>query len=282
MACNHRFSSSDLSAVLSKHKEVPGATIAVICNNQVQSFVSGYARLRTKEAFTDQHYIQCASLSKTIAAAFAHEYFHAREISMTTSVNELLRSINSPWLITSAADAFIADDVTLAMLVNHTALGMHYVYGIPLSDAVPTPLELINGSAQSYGYEFLRLERPAGTSFSYSGGGFVVMQFLLESMEGRPIDDICRPFLDGCGLRRDFTFTQLRAPPGTAFAFGHKFDAASGGDGEVPALAFPPLAAGALCTPSALATFLCHLGEAYHSVQGSGSISHRTALHMLR
>lgn len=281
MSCSHRFTSSDLSAVLSKHREVPGATIAVVCNNRVQSFVSGYARLRTKEVFTDQHFLQCASLSKTIAAAFAHEYFHARGVPMTTPVNDLLRSVKSPWLVTAASGAFIADDVTLSMLVNHTALGMHYVYGIPITDSVPTPLQLINGSAKSYGYEFLRLERPAGTTFSYSGGGFVVMQYLLESMEGQPIDDITRPFLDGCGLR-DFTFSQLRAAPGTAFAFGHKFDKTNAGDGEVPALVFPPLAAGALCTPAALATFLCHLGDAYHNVQGSGSISHRTALHMLR
>lgn len=277
--------------MLSRHKEVPGATVAVICNTQVQSIVAGYARLRTKEIFTHQHFLQCASLSKTVAAAFAHEYFHARGIPMTTPVNELLRSINSPWLITSASEAFIADDVTLSMLVNHTALGMHYVYGIPITDPAPTPLQLIDGSAKSYGYELLRLERPAGTSFSYSGGGFVVMQFLLESMEGRSIDEVTRAFLDGCGLQ-DFTFSQLKAPPCTAFAFGHKFDndkdknrgekEGENEDGEVPALVFPPLAAGALCTPTALATFLCHLSDAYHSVHGSGCISHRTALHMLR
>ena len=29
------------------------------------------------------------------------------------------------------------DEVSLAMLINHTSMGMHYVYGIPLSDRFP-------------------------------------------------------------------------------------------------------------------------------------------------
>jgi hypothetical protein len=107
------------------------------------------------------------------------------------------------------------------------------------------------------------------------------MQYLLELMERRPIEQITRGFLDGCGLR-DFTFTQVSAAPGTRFAFGHKPDKQQLGRlAEVEPLAFPPLAAGALCTPAALAQFLCVLGRAYRDPAGCGSVSHRTALHML-
>jgi CubicO group peptidase (beta-lactamase class C family) len=271
-------SDSLLTGLLSKHVQVPGTTVAVVEQYKVTSHVAGLARVSTADNFTSSHFIQCASLSKTVAAAFAHEYFSSKAISMTTPVNQLLRSVKSEWLIESTNPAFHGDDVTLSMLVNHTALGMHYVYGIPLSRRIPTPLELINGSAKEDGYEYLKLERPAGSVFSYSGGGFVVMQYLLELMEGRPIEEITRHFLDGCGLR-DFVFTQRSAAPGTKFAFGHK--PAAGGLAEVEPLAFPPLAAGALCTPTALAEFLCCLARAYHDPAGCGSLSHSTALHML-
>lgn len=273
------FSSNDLSRVLSKHPEVPGATIAIMEQYNVSSVTTGFARVATHEDFTSDHFIQCASLSKTIAAAFSHEYFYSKGVSMTTSVNELLRSHGSTWLIESTDDAYLAEDVTLSMLLNHTALGMHYVYGIPLNGRVPTPLELVSGKANEHGYEYLRLERPAGTSFSYSGGGFVVMQYLLELIEGKPIEEITRSFLDSCGLK-DFTFSQLTAAPGTTFAYGHKHDK-NRGFIEVEPLVFPPLAAGALCTPTALATFLCTLAKAYRDPAGCGGISHRTAVHML-
>lgn len=98
------------------------------------------------------------------------------------------------------------------MLVNHTALGMHYVYGIPIqrcvNDAV-RPINLLEGSGLPalYGYKRLYLEKPAGSKFSYSGGGFVVLQYLLEEMEQQPIETLTRPFLDKCGLR-DFVFSQ--------------------------------------------------------------------------
>ena len=137
----------------------------------------------------------------------------------TTSVNVLLQSIGAVWRVepatmsasSSSSAPYAADDVTLSMLVNHTALGMHYVYGIPLQqfkDHV-TPIHLLNGSGlpASYGYRKLSLERQPGERFSYSGGGFVVLQYLVEEMERRPIEEVTREFLDGCGLK-DFSFSQ--------------------------------------------------------------------------
>ena len=40
-----------------------------------------------------------------------------------------------------------ADEVRLKHLVNHTSLGMHYVYGIPVSrpGGMPSPRELLEG-----------------------------------------------------------------------------------------------------------------------------------------
>ena len=328
---NHRFilivmadfRISELDRILAKHPQVAGASIAIIENNCVYPFCSGFARVSKDEIFTPNHFLQCALLSKTVAAAFSIEYFANKNISLTSSVNDILRQLNSPWLIRSALkaqtdsttgtanSAINGDDVILSMLLNHTALGMHYVFGIPLSQLTPTPLSLLDGSSTHLGYKELLLERPAGAQFAYSGGGFVVLQYLLELMEKDSIDNITRSFLNRCGLS-NFTFTQLCAPSGTKFAYGHLFVApssstagsaasasaaaaalkASGGanvsaNGEVEPLAFPPLAAGALCTPSALATFLANLAKAYNGIDGAGSagatsgISTSTARSML-
>eukprot|EP01047_Picozoa_sp_COSAG01_P024963 COSAG01_NODE_1560_length_9921_cov_30.121551_4_plen_99_part_00 len=41
-----------------------------------------------------------------------------------------------------------------------------------------------------YGYASLELTKQPGTRFGYSGGGFLVLQHLLELREGRPIAQI--------------------------------------------------------------------------------------------
>lgn len=271
------FSNQDLQDLLKKHPDVPGASIALMDGQGIHAFTAGFARAKYREPMTADHFLQCASLSKTIATAFAIGYFHDRGINMDASVNRLLRACSSSWVIRSSAKCSAnADHVTLAMLVNHTALGMHYVYGIPLTERMPSPLELLDGRAEAkYKYAPLFLERPPGQSFAYSGGGFVVLQHLIETMERTSITAITRSFLDGAGLT-EFTFIQLDGPLTARYAMGHIKPSQ-----EAPVLAFPPFAAGGLCTPRALGGFLVHLSTAYHCPRGSGSISHRTARLML-
>lgn len=270
-----------LSDVLASHPLVPGASLALIENNEVCGITAGQARVSTNESMTTEHFLQCASLSKTVAAAFAIEYFANRGVSMTESVNRLLQRANTEWRIVtkpgSSLPSSAADQVNLAMLVNHTALGMHYVFGIPIDTYIPTPKELLDGSQEEkHKYSFLYLERQPGQSFSYSGGGFVVLQYLIESIEQTSIDNVTRSFLDRVGLQ-DFTFSQLDGPLHAKYVTGHITR-----EKEVsPALVFPPFAAGGLCTPIALATFLRNLGKAYHEPSGFGGIRHETARLML-
>jgi len=295
-------------------ENIPGVSISVINNNNntndnnknneynnnnnnnnndnyiIDNYAIGLARFLTNEYMTEHHYLQCASLSKTIAAAFSIDYFNKRNISMTTSVNALLRSIHSQWIITSSSSSssssnsshctYDPEEVTLSMLINHTALGMHYVYGIPFTQSLTLqPLQLLDGTYSHIGYKPLVLDRHPGVRFSYSGGGFVVLQYLLETMEGKSIDEMTREYLDGCGLH-EFTFTQSKAISSSSsvlIAYGHKSL-----QEEVIPLVFPPLAAGALCPSSSLASFLVHLTTAYHNKNdGSGSISYNVARQML-
>jgi CubicO group peptidase (beta-lactamase class C family) len=165
---------------------------------------------------TVSHFLQCASLSKTVAAAFAIDFFNARNISLNTPVNSLLQDIGSPWrleLPTGQQDELKQQwpsMVTLTMLMNHTALGMPYVFGVPNGTRMLRPLELLTGApeARALGYPArLVVEREPGRSFAYSGGGFIVLQHILETMlkigdcgegdAGRGIDDAMRTFMDG-------------------------------------------------------------------------------------
>lgn len=224
-------------------------------------------------------WLEVASLSKTIAAAFMLEYFAARGTSLDTPVNEVLAEAGSSYRLQSAPGCpeDWAERVLLKQLVDHTGLGMHYVKGVPRTSPLPPVLDLLQGHhSDDFGYQRLLVDKEPGMRFGYSGGGFLVLQHLLESLENRPIADITREFFDACGMR-DFSFCQEDIS-GTTYADGYMDDGNMVPGGRYQ---FPPLAAGGLGTTKALANFFCHVVRAYNDASVTGPISHETARSML-
>ncbi len=200
-----------------------------------------------------QMMFQIASLSKTLACAFSLEYFAQHKISLNTSVNSLFEKNKSGFRLKS-------NSVTLEHLMNHTALNMHYVFGVPLNELLPK----------------VDIANPPGTVFQYSGGGFLVLEHLLECLENKSIIDITAPFFKKLEIS-DLTF---KAEDDGIHEYANGFTA----DGKlIPGgrLHFPAFAAGAMGTTAALNKFLHALVTAYHSLEGCGPISHATAVQML-
>ena len=227
----------------------------------------------------DSTWFEIASLSKPIAAVFAYQYFTDRGVSMDTSVNSLLASAGSPFRFKAAAGCPTewADEVSLTHLVDHTGPQMHYVYGIPRSDTFPDALALISGTADKpapYGYAALDVKKRPGTAFGYSGGGFLVLQHLLEQREKKPMSQIIAPFLDACGAAVNLSLSFAHEDDGKHYADGFR-DSGERVDGG--RLNFPPLAAGALGTAAGLAEWLRMLALAYKSPDGCGPITHAAA-----
>jgi CubicO group peptidase (beta-lactamase class C family) len=278
------------AAKLCESNHVAGASASIHIDGTVQTVYTGYACSKSGEKMGRSHLLQCASLSKTVGTAFAIEYLKSKGIDFaTTAVNDLLLRLNSNWRIDVAPEANLPPDtcsqVLLPMLVNHTALGMHYVYGFPIIDAVPTCADILNCSpiALENKYQPLFLARKPGQTFSYSGGGFIVLQYIIELMEGVSVDILTQEFLRQCDLEGEFFFSYNSIPRSAddgefAANLAHGYDA---NGREVQFLQFPSFAAGALCTPSALGRFLTHLTTAYHNPDGSRGISHSTAKLML-
>lgn len=257
-----------------KKYNVPGLSIA--CTSGVPCELRSKMHFgvihKSGPAVSEETRFQMASLSKTVGTAFALEYFARLNINLEQGVNDVLKEYHSPFSLKSAPgyDPQWAEQVCLIHLVNHLALDVHYVIGHPLG-ACPTSLDLLEGKS---GTEAIWVTREPGKAFSYSGGGFLVLQHILELISGKDITSLMRPFLDGVGLH-DFYFTPQK---GASYACGYKDDGEAIAGGR---LSFPALAAGGESSTASFACFLSHLVNAYHSVDGSGTLSHNTAVKML-
>ncbi len=253
--------SQALAAALEKHK-IHSAQVCISTGlNSFQSLALGQA--------TNQTWFEVASLSKSVASCFAIEYFKRAKISLNTPVNEVFAKTGSQFCIKSLDGKHPewGDQVTLAQLMNHTALNMHYVIGTPANQVMPKLDEVLPA---------VGVVNEPGTKFQYSGGGYLVLEHLIENLENKTIQNLTRPFLNQLGLK-NFSFEQSNAP-GIEYATGYL---ASGAEVEGTRKMFPAFAAGAMGTATDISRFLTLLTKAFHDPEGVGGISHDTAIQML-
>ena len=175
-------------------------------------------------------------------------------VDVDMPVNAKLRELHSAFLLGGppGTEETWADEVTIAQLCEHTALGAYSVPGMQPGD-MPGPLQLLKAAE---GSKPMQIDRPPGIEFKYGDLGYLVLEMLLELLLRRPVRYSIKPFLDRCGMR-DFTFYT----PSLDQADGYLDD----GSAVKPhgGLVFPPLATGGRCAPQVFASFLWYLASAY-------------------
>jgi allantoicase len=226
---------------------VDGCSLAINLKGHTQALNFGSAEKTT--------WFELASLSKTLASAFALEYFSKKNIPLETPVDALFAKTSSTFRLNNSK-------VQLQHLMNHSALNMHYVKGYPLNENIPPLTEILKS---------VDVIAEPGKEFHYSGGGFIVLEHLIESLEKKSIKELTAAFL------KDISFEQKNLS-NTNYATGY-FD--DGSEVNSSRLMFPAFAAGALGTASGMAHFLNDLTKAFHHLEGAGHISHDTAVTML-
>jgi CubicO group peptidase (beta-lactamase class C family) len=81
--------------------------------------------------------------------------------------------------------AFDATKVTARRLLSHTAgTSVHGYYGWPPAKDLPSVEASLNGDNNGSGP--VVLEREPGAAFVYSGGGFTLLQLLIEEISQQP------------------------------------------------------------------------------------------------
>jgi malate synthase len=217
---------------------------------------------------TTQTWFEMASLSKSVASAFAIDYFHSKGISLDSSVDELFKNTESDFRLENK-------DVKICHLMSHSALNMHYVNGVPANKEMPPIRSFLTGNTE-YNYPAVKVINPPGKIFQYSGGGFLALEHLIESLEKKSINELTQTYLKNLGMD-DFSFQQKNLP-GIHYATGFKDD---GSMIEGTRKMFPSFAAGCMGTSEAMAKFLLKLEHSYHDLNSTAPLTHDTAIEML-
>ena len=254
--------------------QVPGASIAVVRDFKIEwSAAFGKLSAGGSESVTPTTRFQAASISKPVTAAAILTLVQAGQLDLNAPANSLLKS----WQIPPHDVA--KDPITLRQLLSHSGgLTVHGFQGYSTNAPRPTLLEILDGTKPANSPAVRPHLRP-GYRFSYSGGGYQILQQILADTTGVPFPTFMHDrVLEPLGMDNSAFEQPLAEQHASQAAAGHLAgNRLVEGNWHVhPELA----AAGLWTTPTDLCRFLIDLENSY--AHGTGKLlSQATAKQMM-
>jgi CubicO group peptidase (beta-lactamase class C family) len=254
---------------------VPGLSVAVFDQGRILwSKGYGVRDVATGARVDEQTLFQAASISKPVAATAMLRLVERGDLRLDDDVIARLRS----WKLL-ASPLTQVEKVTLRRIASHlSGLSGHGFPGYSTNTPLPTLPQILDGIPPANSPP-VRVESVPGEREIYSGGGYLLMQLLMEEESGKPFADLVEELIFEPAAMSRSTFEQpLPARWGDNVASGHRADGTPvlGGFHVYPELA----AAGLWTTPSDLAKFMISIGRSYRG-EGGVLLQQKTAVMML-
>jgi CubicO group peptidase (beta-lactamase class C family) len=245
------------------HYHVPGVSVAVLDNGGI-AWAKGYGvkDVTTGEPVLPETLFQAASISKPLAAMAALKLVEEGLLALDAPVNQYLKSWKLP------ENRFTeGHPVTLRHLLTHTGgLTVHGFPGYAVGDPVATTTEVLDGTGPA-NTPAVRVDTIPGSLWRYSGGGYTIVQQLLEDVTGKPFPELMQELvLEPAGMPISSYVQPL--PPGRAgyAATAHLSD---GTPAEGKWHIYPEMAAAGLWTnPTELAQLALDVQGSYRGEAG--------------
>ena len=237
------------------HHRVPAVSVAVIHGGRLAwAKAWGLADVEGAVPATEDTLFQAASISKPVAAMAALDLVESGRLSLDGDVNDALTSWrvpDHPWSGSAP--------VSVRGLVTHTAgLTVHGFPGYGPDASPPDTRGVLEGRGNT---DAVRVDLEPRSEWRYSGGGYTVLQLLLEEVTGEAFTPYLeRTVLGPHGMDRSTYAQPLPRERRPAAAHGYRRDGrpVAGGWHVYPEQA----AAGLWTTPTDLARWLLALQAA--------------------
>ena len=164
-----------------KAANIPGASIAIVREGKI-AIARGYgvANANTGTKVDTNTLFQAGSISKPIAALAILKLLEEGKVDLDEDVNSYLK----PWKV-QENEFTKTEKVTLRRLLNHTAgINVHGFPGYSVSDRLPSTEGVLNGKGNT---PKIKVVSTPGMIWDYSGGGYTIMQKIVEDVTGMPI-----------------------------------------------------------------------------------------------
>ncbi len=175
---------------------VPGIVFAVVENGSVVHVEGlGWANVKQRRPMTATTPINVGSISKSIAAWGIVRFCRREGLPLDTPVLPLVGSFVLP-----GTRSFDGAGVTVERVLSHSAgLSTPSAPVFPASRPLPSLAAILEDGAG--GVPRLELLQPPGAWFSYSGGGFLLLQMMLEERSGESFSRfMAREILEPAGM----------------------------------------------------------------------------------
>lgn len=162
---------------------VPGGAVALIEGGKV-TLLRGYgvADSGTGAPVTPSTIFQIGSISKTVAAWGVMGLVEDDRLGLDAPIGSVVERWSLP------ESTFDASGVTIRRLLSHTGgLSVHGYGGFGPDETLPTIEESLSGTLQ--GYTAVELVAEPGSAWSYSGGGYTLLQLAVEEVSGQSFAD---------------------------------------------------------------------------------------------
>ncbi|MGJ8678911.1 serine hydrolase domain-containing protein [Paraglaciecola sp.] len=252
--------------MLMKQLNVPGVSVAVIHNGKID-WAKGYGIANATRSVDTSTLFQAGSISKPVAALAALKLVEQGKLDLDVDVNQYLTN----WKV--EGDLLTKENpVTLRHLLTHTSgLSVHGFPGYATGSTIPSTTGVLSGKGNT---DKVEVNQIPGSKWRYSGGGYTVMQKIVEDVSGTSFSE--------------YTDNQILKPMGMIHSsYKHALpnrlkihtSAAYNRSGEMhPAIYndYPEKAAAGLwTTPSDLAIYVMHM-QAIMSGKKDGILKKKT------
>jgi len=165
------------------HYDVPGVSIALVENGEIK-WAKGYGIANTidgQEVLTETLF-QAGSISKPLAALSVLKLKEDGKIELDEDVNKYLNGWKIP------ENDFTRDEkVTIRRLLTHSAgMTIHGFPGYQQTDSFPSIEAVLNGKGNTAA---IFADTIPGSFWRYSGGGYTVLEKLVEDISGLPFEE---------------------------------------------------------------------------------------------
>lgn len=199
------------------HYDVPGVSVAIIRDGQVQT-IQGYGTRisRVSAPVGPATLFSVGSISKVATAALCLRLIALGHLDLDQDIGRWL----TRWRVPPGPAGDISP-ITLRMLLSHTAgFNVHGFADFPPGAILPTLIQILSGTKPAKNVPLRRIDK-AGARSRYSGGGFMIIQAVIEDAMGLPLDTLARRHVFApLGMSRS-TFSASLSPDSGDIAHAH-------------------------------------------------------------